>query len=371
MTEQTMDIVNYGVIGCGMMGQEHLRNIALLPGARVAAIYEPNELQAAASKAIAPNAKLTGSIAELLAMDEINCLLVVSPNHMHIPQFEEIAATRALPLLIEKPLYTDPAQAAQVEALAKTYPAPVWVAMEYRYMPPVQTFIDQVQMATGGVTQLSIREHRFPFLPKVGDWNRFNRYTGGTLVEKCCHFFDLMRLILQSDPVRVMASAGQDVNHLDERYNGDETPDIWDSGFVITEFENGARAMLELCMYAEGSTYQEEICAVGPTGKIETFVPGPGRFWPTHLGAPPVPRVVISPRSPKGPQEVEIPVDPTILEAGDHNGSTFYQHARFLEVVRGGGAPEVTLGDGAWAVRIGLAAQQSARTGEAVMLGKG
>jgi predicted dehydrogenase len=369
MTEQTtMDIVNYGVIGCGMMGQEHLRNIALLPGARVAAIFEPNELMAAAAKAIAPNAKLVESVAELLAMDEINCLLVVSPNHMHIPQFEEIAAKRPLPLLIEKPLYTDPAQAAQVADLAAKYPAPVWVAMEYRYMPPVQTFIEQVQAATGGVKMLSIREHRFPFLPKVGDWNRFNRYTGGTLVEKCCHFFDLMRLILQSDPVRVMASAGQDVNHLDERYNDDETPDIWDSGFVITEFANGARAMLELCMYAEGSTYQEEICAVGPTGKIETFVPGPGRFWPTHLGAPPVPRVVISPRSPKGPQEVEIPVDPTILEAGDHNGSTFYQHARFLEVVRSGGTPDVGLGDGAWAVRMGLGAQQSAITGQAVDL---
>ena len=101
VTDVTMDIVNYGVIGCGMMGQEHLRIIALLPGARVAAIFEPNELQAAAAKAIAPNAKLVGSVAELLAMEEINCLLVVSPNHMHIPQFAEIAATRALPLLIE------------------------------------------------------------------------------------------------------------------------------------------------------------------------------------------------------------------------------------------------------------------------------
>jgi myo-inositol 2-dehydrogenase / D-chiro-inositol 1-dehydrogenase len=56
---------------------------------------------------------------------------------------------------------------------------------------------------------LTIREHRFPFLEKVGDWNRFNRNTGGTLVEKCCHFFDLMRLILRDDPVRVMASGGQ------------------------------------------------------------------------------------------------------------------------------------------------------------------
>ena len=35
-------VTNYGIIGCGMMGQEHLRNIALLPGTRVAAIFEPD-----------------------------------------------------------------------------------------------------------------------------------------------------------------------------------------------------------------------------------------------------------------------------------------------------------------------------------------
>ncbi|GGC19924.1 oxidoreductase [Marivita lacus] len=356
-----MDVVNYGIIGCGMMGQEHLRNIALLQGARVAAIFEPDEIMAAAAKAIVPGATLESSIADLLARDDLDCLLVASPNHCHIDALEQIAELNPLPLLMEKPLYTDAADIARVEAIAASYPAPIWVAMEYRYMPPIQTFAEEVQRATGGVKMLTIREHRFPFLHKVGDWNRFNRNTGGTLVEKCCHFFDLMRLILGSDPVRVTASAGQEVNHLDEHYNG-EVPDIWDSAYVIVDFANGARAMLELCMYAEGARYQEEISAVGPNGKIEAFVPGPGRFWPTHLGAPPVPQVIISPRHPKGPQAVDIPVDPTILEAGDHNGSTFYQHARFLDLVRNGGVPDVSIEDGAWAVRMGLAAQNSAMT---------
>ena len=360
-------VTNYGIIGCGMMGQEHLRNIALLPDARVAAIYEPHQWMADAAKAIAPNAQMVGSVAELLAIKDLDCLLIASPNQEHLRQFSEIAATRPLPLLIEKPLYTDPASTATMADLARSYPAPVWVAMEYRYMPPIQTFIDQVQTATGGVKMLTIREHRFPFLQKIGDWNRFNRNTGGTLVEKCCHFFDLMRLILQSEPVRVTASAGQEVNHRDERY-GDETPDIWDTAYVILDFANGARAMLELCMYAEGARYQEEISAVGPAGKIEAFVPGPGRFWPTHLGAPPVAQVVVSPRQPKGPQAVDIPVDPTLLDAGDHNGSTFYQHARFLDVVRNGGTPEVTALDGMRAVQMGFAAQEAALTHKVVTL---
>ncbi|UES57175.1 gfo/Idh/MocA family oxidoreductase [Roseibium aggregatum] len=360
--------VRYGVIGCGMMGQEHLRNIALLPDTEVTVIFEPDAGMAEAAARFAPLARFANSVSELLEVDELDCILIASPNHCHVPQMEEIRRKRPLPLLVEKPLFTDPKDVAELEAFKASYPAPVWVAMEYRYMPPIAALIEQAEAATGGIKMLTIREHRFPFLDKVGAWNRFNRYSGGTFVEKCCHFFDLMRLIMQCEPVRVMASAGQDANHKDEVYNG-EQPDILDNGYVIVDFENGARAMLELCMFAEGSRYQEEVSAVGPEGKIEAFVPGPGRFWPEHLGEPPVPQLVVSPRDPKGPRQIDIPVDPMILDAGDHNGSTFYQHEGFVAVVRGEKpAPEVTLEDGWRAVEMGLAAQQSARTGQAVTL---
>lgn len=361
------DKVGYGLIGAGMMGQEHMANIALLPGAEVRAIYEPDAGMRAAALARAPGAVAHDTLGSLLAADGVDALVIASPNHCHVDQLEAIAAARPRPVLVEKPLYTDTAQVPRLERFAAGYPAPVWVAMEYRYMPPIARLVAEAQAVTGGVRMLTVREHRFPFLEKVGNWNRFNRYSGGTLVEKCCHFFDLMRLILGQEPVRVMASAGQAVNHKSEVYDG-EASDIWDSGYVIVDFDGGSRAMLELCMFAEGSRYQEEVSAVGPEGKIECFVPGPGRFWPEHLGAPPVPELVISPRDPKGPRRIELPVDAALLAAGDHNGSTFYQHERFLAVVRGQGAPEVTLADGAKAVAIGLAAQESARTGQAVTL---
>ncbi len=360
-----MDTVNYGVVGTGMMGQEHLRNLALVPGARVAAILEPDAGQRAQALAIAPAARVCETLTDLLDVEELNALVIASPNHLHVGQLEEIGARRPLPLLVEKPLYTGPADVPRLVAFEAAYPAPVWVAMEYRYMPPIATFLDTLERATGGARMLTVREHRFPFLDKVGSWNRFNRTTGGTLVEKCCHFFDLMRLALRDEPVRVMASAGQAVNHLDESYGG-RVPDVWDNGYVIVEFARGARAMLELCMFAEGSRYQEELSAVGPAGKIEALVPGPSRFWPVDLGPAPVPRVIVSPRAPKGPQVVESPVDPTLLEAGDHNGSTFYQHVRFNAAVRGAGPVEVSLRDGWAAVAIGLAAQEAAVRGETV-----
>jgi predicted dehydrogenase len=366
---QTSNAVRYGIIGCGMMGQEHLRNIALLPGASVTRIFEPDDAMAQGSLALAPGAQRAASLEEVVMSPDVDCLLIASPNFCHAEQLQTIAALRPLPLLLEKPACTTLEDAQALAELGRRYPAPIWVAMEYRYMPPVTRLAEEVhsQAHTGPVTMITIREHRFPFLVKVGDWNRFNRYTGGTLVEKCCHFFDLMRHLTQSEPVRVYASASVAHNHRDERYP-DGTPDILDNAYVLVDFASGQRAMLELCMFAEGARYQEEISVVGPVGKAECFVPGPGRFWPAHLGEAPVPKVVISPRHPKGPRELDVPVDPVALAAGDHNGSTLYQHQRFNAVVRGQGQVEVALRDGLAAVMIGLAAQESARTGQAISL---
>ena len=370
--ESTQGKVRYGIIGCGMMGQEHLRNIALLPDAVVTRIFEPDDGMARASLALAPQAQRVASMQDVVMSPQVDCLLIASPNFRHAEQLQDIARLRPLPVLLEKPACTNLDDVRALAELGRQYPAPIWVAMEYRYMPPVARLTQEVhgQQNTGPVTLLSIREHRFPFLVKVGDWNRFNRYTGGTLVEKCCHFFDLMRHMTRSEPVRVYASASAAHNHLDEHYP-EGTPDILDNAYVIVDFASGQRAMLELCMFAEGARYQEEISVVGPRAKAECFVPGPGRFWPAHLGDAPVPKVVISPRDPKGPRELDVPVDAVALAAGDHNGSTFYQHQRFHAAVRGQGPVEVSLSDGLAAVLMGLAAQESARTGQAIDLTRG
>ncbi len=369
---KSMQKIRYGFIGCGMMGQEHLRNIALLSDTTVTRIFEPDSHMAQISLGIAQNAQRATSLEEVVLSDDVDCLVITSPNFRHAEQLQQIADLRHLPILLEKPACTSLEQVRELETFGKHYSAPLWVAMEYRYMPPITKLSQEVhsQSKTGPVTLISIREHRFPFLQKVGDWNRFNQYTGGTLVEKCCHFFDLMRHLTQSKPIRIYASASVAHNHLDERYP-EGAPDILDNAYVVVDFESGQRALLELCMFAEGARYQEEISVVGPLAKVECFVPGPGRFWPSQLGAPPTPLLVLSPRHPKGPFEIEVPVDSIALAAGDHNGSTFYQHEKFCEVVRNNTKVEVTLKDGLAAVMMGLAAQESAKTGQAIDLQQG
>ena len=230
--------------------------------------------------------------------------------------------------------------------------------MEYRYMPPVSKFIKEIHNHTiGALKTLTIREHRFPFLKKINDWNRFEKNTGGTLVEKCCHFFDLMRLIVGSNPISVYASGGQDVNHLDEEYNG-KKPDIIDNAYVIVNFENGARSMLELCMFAENSDMQEELVAIGHKGKIETSVP-------SNDSGKIASNLRIGMRD--GKTKIEnIEVDKKIIEAGHHHGSTYYEHLAFLNAIKNNSVPEVSLSDGLIAVAVGEAAEKSIKLGRLI-----
>ena len=192
----------------------------------------------------------------------------------------------------------------------------------------------------------------------MGDWNRFRRNTGGTLVEKCCHFFDLMNLIIGTRPLRVMASGAQDVNHLDEVYDG-AVPDIIDNAFAIIEYEGGVRANLDLCMFAEGSKFQEEIVVVGSAGKIEAFVP------PGHSAEPGLVRV--STRREGVVEEIE-PGTAIIPYRGHHHGSSYFEHLDFIEAIRSGTPPAVDFEDGLWSVALGEAGHISIDEGRIVEL---
>lgn len=357
------DQLRYGIVGAGMMGREHMRNIAAVPGGEVVAIADPHAASVEAAREIVPEVVAYDDIEELVARDDLDVLVIATPNFTHRQVVEEAMAS-GLHLLIEKPLCTTVADCLELEALLGGYEGIAWVGMEYRYSPPVARLIEEVRGgATGTPRMVSIREHRFPFLPKVGDWNRFARNTGGTLVEKCCHFFDLMLHVVEDEPVRVFASGGRDVNHLDERYDG-EVPDIIDNAYVIVDFAGGARAMLDLCMFAEQSRHQTEIVVSGEGGQVEVAQPE-SVVWIGDRELPTHPKVR---RDLERLRAIEVPVDETALRAGGHHGASYYQHEAFQRAVREGDAPEVGLRDGLMAVAVGQAAEQSVTEGRTVTI---
>ena len=358
--------LRYGIIGSGMMGQEHIRNIKLLEATEIVAVADPDEgMRTSAADLAGPGCKTFADHRDLLGADLCDVIVIAAPNDLHHRLLKDVMATDR-PILVEKPVCSTVADSKDILAMADRRQAPVWVAMEYRYMPPVARLISETHAGRFGTPKMiAIREHRYPFLDKVGHWNRFNRRSGGTLVEKCCHFFDLMRLLARSEAVRVYASGALDVNYADESYE-DGRPDILDNAFVILDFENGMRAMLDLCMFAEGSYWQERISVTGSTARGEAFVPGPARFSPD--GRERHAEFAVATRETRQEVREIVPVDPEILAAGDHHGSTFYQHRHFREMVLTGGKPAVTVEDGFKSVLIGAAAETSARTGMAVDL---
>ncbi len=355
----TTSTLRYGLIGSGMMGQEHIRNIALIDNAAVTAIADPDEGMRNLSAQNAPGARLFSDYKDMLSANMCDAYVIVAPNDTH-HQILRDTLPAGKPILCEKPLCITSDQCREIIALAKT---PVWVAMEYRYMDPLQELY-AARADVGTARMIAIREHRFPFLEKVGNWNRFSSRTGGTLTEKCCHHWDLMRLMLGSNPTRVYASAAMDVNHQSETYDGVK-PDIIDNAYVIVDFECGARGMLDLCMFADGAKWQEIVTITGDKARLEARIPGSHNAKDkTALKA----ELSLAIRDTHTETTREITSDPKILAAGSHHGSTYYQHQKFAAMIRNGGTPEVSLDDGLWSVRVGEAAGQSAKTGLPVTL---
>ena len=143
------------------------------------------------------------------------------------------------------------------------------------------------------------------------------------------------------------------MNHLDEEYGG-EVPDIIDNGFVTVDFERGARAMLDLCMFAEASRNEQEIAATGDAGKVECSIPDS--------------TLVIGRRRPHSVTREKIGVDESTRAAGSHHGSTFVEHREFRNAVLTGGPPAVSAEDGLRAVAMGVAAERSAAEGRPVAI---
>lgn len=366
-----MSFIRLGLIGAGNIGREHISNLALLKDVAELIVVADNfessrrEARQLLDRCGMERARIVENYEEVLEMPDVDAVIISTPNVHHI-QVVRAAAKSGKALMIEKPLCTTLADCKEAVELAEASKALWWVGMEYRYIPSIDRLISEVTRGTvGNLRMLSIREHRFPFLTKVNNWNRFNKNSGGTLVEKCCHFFDLMLLIIGSAPVRVFGSGGQDVNHLQEEYDG-ERPDILDNAYVVVDFANGARACLDLCMFAEASRNQEEIIAVGDRGKMEAFAPSHGTV-DDDLEKP---NFVIGTRTtadtphrdPPAPSKVEefhVPIDPALMAAGHHCGATYFELAAFVEAVAAGKPPAVSTLDGLRAVALGIAAQTS------------
>ena len=356
--------LRYGIIGAGSMGREHIENIKVMGGAHVSAISDPHKPSQEAALAMAPGAKVFSDHRALIDSGLVDAIIVATPNDTHAAVLKDCLASD-IAVFVEKPLATTVEDLKSILSWDEKRSAITWMGLEYRFMPPVAEAIARAREGEAGkIHQVSIREHREPFYPKVDNWNRFAERTGGTLVEKCCHYFNLMDIVVGEQPIRVFASGGQSVNHLEEKYDGKQA-DMLDNAYVILEYANGARGMLDLCMFGEGSFDKEILTIVGDEGKIESFLPSQivrasrretiGKLSGWKQGA-----------SRGSGSEQKIVHNFDVKYMGHHYGASYIEHTRFRDAILNSTPAEVTLKDGVTSVITGLAAHKSIKEGRVV-----
>ena len=128
-------MLRFGIIGTGAIGLEHIRNIAIIENACVAAVADTN----AQSRQLAIDT-LGGSesrtavysdYTELLADSSVDAVIICTPNYHHIQVIRAVVPT-GKHILCEKPLCTTLEDCREAEELLVAYPAVFWVGMEYR-----------------------------------------------------------------------------------------------------------------------------------------------------------------------------------------------------------------------------------------------
>jgi len=163
-----MKKIKYGIVGAGTMAREHILNISLIDNAEVVALADPHEDSLNQCKEILKTKIFCfKNHLEMIEKNIVDVYLISSPNFTHLEILKDVIKTKKH-ILVEKPLCTNTKDCLEIKKLTKDYPSVFWTAMEYRYMPPVSKFINEIHNnKIGDLKTLTIREHRFPFLKKV------------------------------------------------------------------------------------------------------------------------------------------------------------------------------------------------------------
>ena len=149
-------------------------------------------------------------VAELIAADHVDRVIVTSPDYTHAGVV--VTALRAgADVVVEKPLTIDAASAAEIARAVDETGRSVVATFNYRYSPR-NTELKRL-VASGAIgTPTSVHfewvldtAHGADYFRR---WHRDKANSGGLLVHKASHHFDLVNWWIDDVPVRVFASGG-------------------------------------------------------------------------------------------------------------------------------------------------------------------
>ena len=252
--------LNIGLLGAGWFGREaHLSNLVRMEGVQVLAASSRSEESLAQATAIAgEQLQVFTDWRKVLEIEALDMVIVALTNDQHHAAcLAAFAAGKHV--MCEKPLGLTVGECDEIIAASTAAGRVLQVGHEMRFQRLYQQMKSMIERDVIGELQLMwCREFRGPM--RVG-WRSSEKLTGGTILEKNCHHFDLFNWIVDRRPIRVQAMGGRNV--LMDR-------EVLDNAQVQVEFEGGRRATLELCLFAPfgGDT---EIGVAGAGGRIDTW----------------------------------------------------------------------------------------------------
>jgi predicted dehydrogenase len=330
-------MLRVGMIGMGFMGQTHIQAWAQTPASLVGIVSSDRE---PAEKAAAQyGSRLYDSLADLLP--HVDVVDICTPTYLHREMVVQAAAA-GKHIICEKPLSLSVADTQVMREACDKAGVMLLVAHVVRFFPEytlTKAIVDRGEIGRVGVVRLSRASFK-PASKNPQSWFHDFSKSGGMMMDLMIHDFDYARWIA-GDVETVFAK------NIASRFS--DVPG--DHAFAILRHTSGALSHVEGGWAYPPPMFRTSLEVAGSEGLIE------------HPTGSSVPLGIHLRQSSTSETDIAVPSSPL----AEDPYTTQIRH--FYDVLTGAEAtPRVTAEDGAEAVRIALAAIESARTGRPVAI---
>ncbi|MDD5482596.1 MAG: Gfo/Idh/MocA family oxidoreductase [Kiritimatiellae bacterium] len=345
-----MKKIKTAIIGFGFRAQGLAQNLINNNSFNIMKICDKREerLQAAKEQ-LGAGLQVTTNATDVFQDNEIEAVVIAAPQFAH-RDLSIRAFQSGKHVYCEKPLALSVKECDDMIAAANRAKKIFMVGQQMRYHAHLQKAAALIKAGEIGKPVMAwIREFRNPF-PETMSWAFDRRKSGGMLVEKSCHHFDVFNWLMGSKPLQVFASGAADVFKKPFGLNSN----IADNAYVIIDYENGGRAFLQLCMFmglpfkceCGVGQHVREIGAAGAKGMIRTEG--------FDLGQ----NVEILPNDSRNIARINIATSGNVPTAFNQNGNDGI-FVDFADCIRKGKKPFAGAAIGKTAVAVAVAAEKS------------
>ncbi|MEM0481410.1 MAG: Gfo/Idh/MocA family oxidoreductase [Nitrososphaerota archaeon] len=194
-----LDGVGFAVVGAGVIGQIHARNISMLESCRLVAVADQVR-ERAEVVGRQYGAKAYASIDEVVKDPEVEAVVVATPSYLHAPQ-TLYALQHGKHVLVEKPIATTLRGARLISDTAKEMGLRLGVVFQERYLEAARRLMELV--SDGGLGRVYLVEAELKWWRGESEYYRSDEIArswrgywetegGGVLMNQAIHTLDLV-----------------------------------------------------------------------------------------------------------------------------------------------------------------------------------